>query len=175
MSQSMDLATRYQLPMTQHLTLTTASPPTTPFALEFDHSQGGYSMAPVSAPLQYASLPDYTPPYSAGPLTNSSWSDAPLTSPELPSFPPVTYIPSINHSQKSESFSGHFHDFILASDCKPESDSGSSTSESKKTDFLIQEFPNQKEQHANVARQLAQNKPKTYVFANTAPSDYDHT
>jgi hypothetical protein len=42
----------------------------------------------------------------------------------------------------------------------------------KKTEFHIQEFPNQKQEHAHVAQQLAQQKPKNYVFANTAPHDY---
>ena len=172
MAQKMDLARSYQLPNTQHLTLMTASPPTTPFAAEFDPSHAAFGMPPVSAPPQYASFPDYTPPYSAGPLTNSSWSDAPLTSPDLPNFPPVTYIPSLGHPQKSESMSGPFSEFVLASESKPDMES---MSEQKKTDFFIQEFPNQKEEHAHVARQLAQHKPKNYVFANTAPSDYDQS
>jgi hypothetical protein len=119
MAYNFELARTYQLPITQHLTLTTTSPPTTPFAAEFDKSQAAFGMPPVSAPLQYASFSDCTPPYSAGPLTNSSWSDAPLTSPDLPNFPPVTYIPSLGHMQKHDSMSGHFQDFVLASDTKP--------------------------------------------------------
>ena len=175
MSQKFELARSYQLSTTQHLTLLTASPPTTPFATEFDISHAALGMPPVSAPSQYASFPDYTPPYSAGPLTNSSWSDAPLTSPDLPNFPPVTFVPSLGHAQKSESMSMpvHFQESMLASDSKPEMDSMSNSMEQKKTDFFIQVFPNQKEEHARVARQLAQHKPKNYVFANTAPSDYD--
>ena len=174
-SHSMELARSYQLPKTQHLTLMTTSPPTTPFAAEFDPSYAAFGMPSISAPPQYAHLQDYTPPYSAGPLTNSSWSDAPLTSPDLPNFPPVTFIPSLAHTQTSESMSmpGHFHDFMLASESTPEVDAMSNTSEQKKTDFFIQEFPNQKKEHANVARQLAQHRPKNYVFANSAPSDYD--
>lgn len=173
-SHSMELARSYQLPTTQHLTLMTAPPPTTPFAAEFDPSYAAFGIPPISAPPQYASFPDYTPPYSAGPLTNSSWSDAPLTSPDLPNFPPVTYPPSLGHTHTSESMSmpDHFQEFVLASESKPKVDAISNTPEQKKTDFFIQEFPNQKEEHANVARQLAQHRPKNYVFANSAPSDY---
>ena len=174
MPQNFDLARTYQLPTTQHLTLMT-SPPTTPFTAEFDPYHTGFGMPPVSAPAQYASFPDYTPPYSAGPLTNSSWSDAPLTSPDLPNFPPVTYIPSLGLHQDSDNMTSHFQEFILASDSKHEMDSMNSTSEQKKTDFFIQEFPNQKEEHANAARQVAQHKPKHYVWAHTASTDYDQS
>jgi hypothetical protein len=174
MAHRFELASRYQLPTTQHLTLIT-SPPTTPFAPEFDPaSQAAFALPPVSAPPQYANFPDYTPPYSAGPLTNSSWSDAPLTSPDLPNFPPVHFVPSFGHPQKSDSISGHLSEFVLTSDGKHDLDSRNSMIE-KKTDFFIQEFPNQKEEHANVAKQLAQHRPKNYVFANSAPSDYDQT
>ena len=168
-------ASQYQLPTTQHLTLMTASPPVTPFATEFDPSHGGFAMPPVSAPPQYASFPDFTPPYSAGPLTNSSWSDAPLTSPDIPNFPPVTYIPSLGHPFERHSVAGHFQEFILPSDLKQEMGPMSATIEQKKTDFFIQEFPNQREEHAHIARQLGHTKPKSYIFANTAPSDYDHS
>lgn len=172
----MELANRYQLPATQHLTLATASPPRTPFAAEYlPPGLGQLHMPPVSAPPQYATFPDYTPPYSAGPLTNSSWSDAPLTSPDVPNFPPVTYIPSIGHAPKSDSISGPFQQFMLPSDNKLDFDGFNMHSEQKKTEFFIQEFPNQREEHAHVAQQLAQSKPKAYVFANTAPSDYDQT
>ena len=45
--------------------------------------------------------------------------------------------------------------------------------EGKKTEFYIQEFPGQKEEHAHVAQQLAQSsKPKNYVFANTTQGDF---
>ena len=177
MSQKMELTRGYQLSTTQHLTLVTASPPTTPFAAEFDPSYAAFGMPPNAGRPQYASFPDYTPPYSAGPLTNSSWSDAPLISPDLPNFPSVTYIPSLGHTQNAESMNvpGPFQEFRLASEFKPEMDSISNASDQKKTDFFIQEFPNQKEEHANVARQLAQQRPKNYVFANSAPSDYDQS
>ena len=173
--QKFDLTSRYQLPVTQHLTQATASPPVTPFNAEFAHHHPHLSMPPVSAPPQYATFPEYTPPYSAGPLTNSSWSDAPLTSPDMPNFPPVTYIPSLNHPQKMESPHPHFQHFVLPSDSKSDLNRIGPTPEQKKTEFFIQEFPNQKEEHANIAQQLVQNRPKNYVFANTAPSDYDQS
>ena len=173
-SQRIGLATRYQLPGTQHLTLTTTSPPTTPFAAEFmPPGQAHPYMPHLAATQQYATFSDYTPPYSAGPLTNSSWSDAPLTSPDVPNFPPVTYIPSLGHTQKADSFSGSYQQFMLPSDNKLDYDAYSAQPEQKKTEFFIQEFPNQKQEHAHVAQQLAQNKPKSYIFANSAPGDYD--
>jgi len=42
----------------------------------------------------------------------------------------------------------------------------------KHTEFFIQEFPRQKEEHAHAAQQMAQQKPKNYVFANATPSDF---
>jgi len=174
-----DMSPYRRLPVTQqHLTMSATSPPTTPFQSESfrpDYMTRGpsqQSMVPVSAPPRYASFPDSTPPYSAGPLTNSSWSDAPLTSPELPTFPPATCISSLNFALPSEDLTAHFQQFVLPSDTTLDATIGSSV-EAKKTEFHIQEFPNQKEAHAHVAQQLAQQRPKSYVFANTAPKDYD--
>lgn len=157
----------------QNVSLTSASPPITPMIPDFmSRAQSQQSLAPpASAPPQYASFPDYTPPYSAGPLTNSSWSDAPLTSPEVTSFPPVTYVSSLGYHQQGESLNGSFQQFVLPSDNTSDFDLDSQL-DLKKTEFYIQEFPNQKEEHAHVAQQLAQQKPKSYVFANTAPQDY---
>ena len=62
---------------------------------------------------------------------------------------------------------------MLPSDNKLDYDAYSAQPEQKKTEFFIQEFPNQKQEHAHVAQQLAQNKPKSYIFANSAPGDYD--
>jgi len=154
--------------------IATASPPITPMAADF--MTRGLSqqslIPPASAPPQYASFPDYTPPYSAGPLTGGSWSDAPLTSPEVPSFPPVTYIPSLGYPQQCDVLSNNFQQFVLPSD--PNTDlSLDAQLDQKRTEFFIQEFPNQKREHAHVAQQLAQQKPKSYVFNNSAPHDYD--
>ena len=173
--QRMDLASRFQLPNTQHLTLNTTSPPATPFDPHFVHHGQHLSMPPVSAPPQYATFPEFTPPYSAGPLTNSSWSDAPLTSPDMPNFPQVTYIPSLKYAPKMESPQSQFQQFVLPSDSKPDLHTTNASPEQKKMEFFIQEFPNQKEEHAHVAQQLASNRPKNYVFANSAPSDYDQS
>ena len=173
-AQKLNLASRYQLPNTQHLTLAAASPPETPFNAEFAHHSLHLSVPPVSAPPQYATFQDYTPPYSAGPLTNSSWSDAPLTSPDIDNFPQA-YIPSLNHPQTIESPQSHFQQFVLPSDNKPDTHNTISTLEQKKTEFFIQEFPNQKEEHAHIAQQLAQSRPTSYVFSNTAPSDYNQS
>ena len=171
--QHLGVSHHYPMHPPQNLSITTASPPVTPMIANF-MSRGPSQqslMPPTSAPPQYATFPDYTPPYSAGPLTNSSWSDAPLTSPDLPSFP-VTYISSLGYPQQSDNASGHFPHYVLRSDNKSEVDFDSHLDQ-KKTEFYIQEFPNQKEEHAHVAQQLAQQKPKNYVFANTAPQDYN--
>lgn len=167
---NIDVSRQFQRP----LQLTTASPPITPMAAEFMNrglSQQSL-IPPTSAPPQYASFPDYTPPYSAGPLTGSSWSDAPLTSPDVPSFPPVTYVPSLGYPQQCDVLSNNFQQFVLPSD--PTTDfTLDSQLDQKTTEFFIQEFPNQKREHAHVAQQLAQQKPRSYVFNNSAPHDYD--
>lgn len=174
MARKADLARSYQLAASQHLTLSTASPPRTPFAPEYT-SHGHMQVPPVSAPPQYASFADTTPPYSAGPLTNSSWPDAPLTSPDAPNFqthylPP---LPTMSHSMEP-AMTG-YPPFVLPSDGKTSFEGADTNPEPRRTEFYIQEFPNQREEHANVAQQLAQNRPRNYVFANTAPSDYDQT
>ena len=175
--QNLDMSAQFPMPTTQNLSITTASPPITPMVATF--MSRGLSqqslMPPASAPAQYARFQDFTPPYSAGPLTNtsSSWSDAPMTSPELPSFP-VSYLSSlgISHLDHNDGINGQFQQYVLRSDNKSEVDFESHL-DSKKTEFYIQEFPNQKQEHASVAQQLAQQKPKNYVFANTAPQDYN--
>ena len=169
-AQNIDVSHQYQRP----LHIGTASPPITPMAADFmgrGLSQQSL-IPPTSAASQYASFPEYTPPYSAGPLTSSSWSDAPLTSPDVPSFPPVTYVPSLGYPQQCDVLSTNFQQFVLPSD--PNIDfSLDSQLDQKRTEFFIQEFPNQKREHAHVAQQLAQQKPKSYVFNNSAPRDYD--
>ncbi|OAP56150.1 hypothetical protein AYL99_09329 [Fonsecaea erecta] len=171
---AIDMSSQYSMRPPQSLPMATASPPVTPMMAAFmSRAQSQQSLIPpASAPPQYAAFTDYTPPYSAGPLTNSSWSDAPLTSPEMPSFP-VTHIASLGFPQ-CDALNGQFQQFVLPSDNKSEVDFVSHV-EQKKTEFYIQEFPNQKEEHAHVAQQLAQQKPKNYVFANTAPQDYTGT
>jgi len=171
-AQSIDMSGQYSL-HGQNFSQHTASPPITPLPSDFMMARGLSQQSlcpPASAPPQYASFPDYTPPYSAGPMTNSSWSDA-LTSPEVTSFPPVTYVPSLGYSQHGDGLSGQFQHFVLPSDNTTDLDFEAQM-EQKKTEFYIQEFPNQKQEHAHVAQQLAQQKPKNYVFANTAPHDY---
>ncbi len=158
---------------------TMASPPSTPMKSEFfAPSQMQSMMLPMSAPPQYAVFPDYTPPYSAGPLTTSSWSDAPLTSPEMASFPPgihmlqQPYGSPVKHEYSSApSFPSLF---VLQppaehkqTDVPPPAHMGQ-----KQTEFFIQEFPRQKEEHAHAAQQMAPQKPKNYVFANATPSDF---
>ncbi|KAH0847352.1 hypothetical protein AYO21_03738 [Fonsecaea monophora] len=174
-AQAMDMPSQYSMRPPQTLSIATASPPVTPMMAAFmNRAQSQQSLIPpTSAPPQYAAFTDYTPPYSAGPLTNGSWSDAPLTSPEVSSFS-VSQIASIGFPHQCDGLNGQFQQFVLPSDNKSEVDYASHV-EQKKTEFYIQEFPNQREEHAHVAQQLAQQKPKNYVFANTAPQDYTGT
>ncbi|KIY02170.1 uncharacterized protein Z520_02308 [Fonsecaea multimorphosa CBS 102226] len=174
-AQPIDVSNQYSMRPPQNLSLATASPPVTPMMAAFmSRAQSQQSLIPpASAPPQFAAFTDYTPPYSAGPLTNSSWSDAPLTSPEMPSFP-ATHIASLGFPHQCDGLNGQFQQFVLPSDNKSEVDYASHVDQ-KKMEFYIQEFPNQKEEHAHVAQQLAQQKPKNYVFANTAPQDYTGT
>jgi hypothetical protein len=170
--QTTDMARSYQLAASQHLTLSTVSPPATPFASDFNpHAQ--YHAPPVSAPPQYASFADTTPPYSAGPMTNSSWPDAPLTSPDVANFS-ATYLPPLPAMSHGDPGMHVHHPLVLPSDDKIGYDGVDTPPDAKPAEFFIQEFPNQREAHAQVAQQLSHNKPKNYVFANSAPSDYDH-
>jgi hypothetical protein len=175
-----EIARSYQLAASQHLTLATASPPATPFGNEYIQHQP----PPVSAPPQYAAFADYTPPYSAGPSTTSSWPDAPLTSPEVPGFSTHTFsqVQRMSHGSDPGAWNPHnIHPshFVLPSDDRHSyhgsSDHMANMHPAKPPEFFIQEFPKQKEEHARAAQALSQSRPKNYVFANTAPADYDQT
>ncbi|EXJ91127.1 hypothetical protein A1O1_04236 [Capronia coronata CBS 617.96] len=158
---------------TQNLSGTTASPPGSPMmGTSMMRGLSQQSLCPpASAPAHYSSFQDYTPPYSAGPLTNSSWSDAALTSPEMPSFPSVSYVPSLGYAGLSDGLHGQYHHAVLPSDHKSDLTYDAQL-DRRQTEFYIQEFPNQKEEHANIAQHLSQQKPRNYVFANSAPQDY---
>ena len=162
----------------QQLHPTMTSPPTTPFTTEFylPANSSSYMMPPVSAPPQYATFPDYTPPYSAGPLTSSSWSDAPLPSPDYPNFPHVAQVPSVTFlAHPSQESHYHFPGILMPSEHRY-AQSPLMQPEENKTEFHIQEFPGQREEHALVAQQLAQNnKPKSYVFNNQTQNDFGST
>lgn len=146
-----------------------ASPPVTPFRSDYYVPGQQQLMPPISAGPQYASFPDYTPPYSAGPLTSSSWSDAPLTSPDLPNFQLMAHMPPMAYSLTHDMATGPYRHFTTSSE---QAEVSPTLSEQKKTEFFMHEFPNQKEEHAQVAKQLAQQNPKNYVFANATPNDY---
>lgn len=146
------------------------SPPVTPFRPDYYMpSQQPNLMPPVSAGPQYATCPDQTPPYSAGPLTSSSWSDAPLTSPDMATFQLMSHMPLMAYSISTDVATGQYRHFMTSPD---KSEVSPILFEEKKTEFFIHEFPGQKEEHAHVAQQLAQQKPKNYVFTNATPNDY---
>jgi hypothetical protein len=145
-----------------------ASPPSTPFKPEFYPAHLQSAMPPLSAPAQYAAFPDHTPPYSAGPLTSSSWSDAQFTSTEMPYPTAPTMYP-----MAQDLSNGLFQNF--APPPPPKTDTVCApTADQKQTEFFIQEFPRQKEEHAHAAQQLAQQKPKNYVFANATPTTFEN-
>jgi hypothetical protein len=156
-----------------------ASPPSTPRKSDFfAQPQMQSMMPPMSAPPQYAVFPDYTPPYSAGPLTTSSWSDAPLTSPEMATFPPSAHMSQQPYMspvmQEYSSGSSYPSQFVSPSPIEQKSNDITPpvNKSQKQTEFFIQEFPRQKEEHAHAAQQMAQQKPKNYVFANATPNDF---
>ena len=156
----------------QSLHLSMASPPSTPLKTGFlVQGQVQQMLPPVSVPPQYAMIPDYTPPYSAGPLTGSSWSDAPLTSPEISVFPSAMHMPQAIYPAAHDFTQRHYQPFMLPPEPKAELILPGNV-EQKPTEFFIQEFPRQREEHAHAAQQLAQQKPKSYTFANATPSDF---
>lgn len=137
-----------------------ASPPITPFQTDFFNGMHPASMMPSSIQAQYASTADWTPPYSAGPLTNSSLSDAPLTSPDFAHFspfPPVQYIPSLSPATHGRTDEPSNH-WLFSADDSPRPMALPNTAAMNKAadDFKINlyEFPNQKEAHAQATRQL---------------------
>ena len=143
-----------------------ASPPSTPFKPEFYLAHLQTTMPPFSAPPQHAVFTDHTPPYSAGPLTSSSWQDALFTSAEM-----SYQMPQVVYPTAQDFSNGAFQNFSAPP--QPTADSMySSNTDPKETEFFIQEFPRQKEEHAHAAQQLAQQKPKNYVFANATPHDF---
>ncbi|KAK5945763.1 hypothetical protein PMZ80_002971 [Knufia obscura] len=143
------------------------SPPITPFQQDF-YLQSS-SMMPPSVQVQYANLADHTPPYSAGPLTNTSWSDAPLTTPDLANFPNGNIVPSLPYGAPSED--QHNVPWMFSADQSP-SFTANTPTESKKTEFYMQEFPNQREEHARAAKLLDHPRPKHYAFDNKGQQDY---
>lgn len=131
------------------------SPPITPFQTDFFNGMHPPSTMPSSIQQQYASTADWTPPYSAGPLTNSSVSDAPLTSPDFAHFspfPPVQYIPSLSPATHRQIEETNKFPWMFPSDQSPQSMMMNNLSMNNKSadDFKINlyEFPNQKEEHA---------------------------
>jgi len=81
----------------------------------------------------------------------------------------MAHMPSMAYSMTHDVPTDQYRHFPHSPD-KPEM--SPTLSEQKKTEFFIHEFPGQKEEHAHVAQQLAQQKPKSYVFANATPNDY---
>lgn len=142
------------------------SPPATPYQQDFFLQSS--SMLPPSVHAQYAYMPDYTPPYSAGPMTNSSWSDAPLTSPDITNFPQMTFVPSLATDAQCEDNIGLWH---LSNDINIHSRLNAEP-EGKKAQFRIETFPNQDQEHAQISQHFNRPRPNHFVFQHFGQGDF---
>jgi hypothetical protein len=61
---------------------------------------------------------------------------------------------------------------LVKSSNTPPPSEATKTPNKRITEFLIQEFPEQKEAHRHAAEQLPPQKPKNYTFANQTQSDF---
>lgn len=183
------IAGNYIFPAQQSMQLDIASPPSTPLTFDLLNQLQYQSMAPpMSAPSHYTTFQDFSPPCSSGPINPGSWSDAPpQPSPEDNSFqqstvihmPRPTHISPITYEQPFDQCNQPGEDWPLSPQpCPLDSSSTSPPSEptpeknENTTEFLIQEFPQQQEAHRHAAKQLPQNRHKTYTFANQTPNDF---
>ena len=101
--------------------------------------------------------------------TFENGSDAPLTSLDMATFQLMPHMPSMAYLISTDMTNGQYRPFLSSLD---KSEVSPTLSDPMKTEFFIHEFPGQKEEHAHVVQQLAQQKPKSYVFANVTPNDY---
>lgn len=145
------------------------SPPATPYQQDFFLQSA--SMLPPSIQAQYAHMPDYTPPYSAGPMTNSSWSDAPLTSPELTNFPQMTFVPSLTTDAQCDDGTSLW---TLSNDINIHSRLNIEP-EGKKAQFRIETFPNQEQEHAQISQHFNRPRPNHFVFQHFGQGDFSPT
>ena len=178
-------------PHTSGLDSNLASPPATPLNAEMlarlQHhvfqQQQHLSQPPQSAPAFHTSFPQYSPPSSTGPPTCGMWSDAPTASPKVYSFPPTIHMPQplyvspINYDE-SGAVNQFPHPFPLPLQTEyPQASCGSHhefqiNSAPKVPEFFFHEFPEQKQAHQQISKQLEPHKPKNYVFANATPDDF---
>ncbi|KKK22877.1 hypothetical protein AOCH_006528, partial [Aspergillus ochraceoroseus] len=164
-------------PPTQPMQINIASPPATPLAMPMISPYQYQNVAPpMSAPAHYTSFPDYA--CDGGSLTGRSWTEATsMPSPEASfqghcqvpqhDMTSMSYEPAMEHSVHSaDSVTGSPSFMYAGSEADMHTPSGSYAGDSKRTEFEIMEFPDQKEAHRFVARQLPSHKPKAYTFAN---------
>ena len=175
-------------PNTSGLDSNLASPPATPLNAEMlarmqqhalHHQQ--LPQPPQSAPPQLSSFPLYSPPSSTGPPTSSIWSDAPTDSPKIYSFPPTIHMPQplyatpMNYGEPQIA-NDLSHQFLLQVQNKfPQGGSHHEfqiDSGPKEPEFFFHEFPQQKQAHQQISKQLEPHKPKNYIFANATPDDF---
>ncbi len=166
-----------------------ASPPTTPLNAEMiarmqQHVLQNQQLPqpPQSAPPQYSCFPQYSPPSSTGPAPCSIWSsEAPTASPKFYSIPPAIHMPQplyaspINYGdsgmphQFSHQFQLQVPTEFPQGGCHHEFQINSGP---KVPEFFFHEFPEQKQAHQQVSKQLEPHRPKNYVFANATPDDF---
>lgn len=170
-------------PSSQPMQVNIASPPTTPLDL---YSSFPYQNVapPMSAPPQVSSFPEYVACDSV-PMSARSWADtASLSSPEFPHGLPVSHSSTVSpigfEAPVDPSTQGFGMEPVSASpsliysidDAEiPGSDAG----ERKQAEFMMHEFPDQRQDTQRFAtHQLPSvQKPKAYMFANnTTPSNY---
>lgn len=141
------------------------SPPVTPFNQSFFGQPP--SMLATSIQQQYASASE-TPPYSAGPMTNTSW-DFPLTSPDVASFPQTSLLPNMPFTTAGEDAA--LNAWMCASDHSPACGGGTSTGH-RDAEWYIHEFPGQKEELAHTTQLLDRPAPRHYAFENRGQQDF---
>lgn len=180
-------------PDTSGLDSNLASPPATPLNAEMlarlQHhmlQQQHLPQPPQSAPAFYTSFPQYSPPSSTGPPTCGMWSDAPTASPKVYSFPPTIHMPqplyvspiSYSDSGAATQFPHPFPHPVPLPLQNDYTQGGGSNHEfqvngaPKMPEFFFHEFPEQKQAHQQISKQLEPHKPKNYIFANATPDDF---
>lgn len=172
------------VPNTIEMESNLTSPPATPLNAEMlarIQQQALHQPPPQSAPPQYASFPQYSPPYSAGPPTCGPWLEPLTTSPKVYSFPPTIHMPRPLYvspiscgdpgmtNQLSHQFQLQFQNQFPQGGSHHEFQVNSGP---KAPEFFFHEFPQQKQAHQQVSRQLEPHKPKNYIFANATPDDF---
>lgn len=142
------------------------SPPATPYQQDYFAQSSSILLPSVQA--QYATMPDFTPPYSAGPMTNSSWPDGPLTSPDVTNFPQMSYLPSLPNETQYDDVSNLWN---ISTGMNTLTNLNGET-EGKQAQFRIETFPNQEQEHAQISQHFNRTRPNHFVFQHFGQGDF---